>query len=150
MSLLIPPPVVAAIVGILMWAVTVTLPFGQVEWPLRMALASALLVAGVLLIAVAAAQFFAAKTTINPMRPARASHLITTGVFALSRNPIYLADLLMLCALAVWLGNVFNAALPLLFVCYIRRYQIAPEEHALTQCFGEAYQAYCSRVRRWL
>ncbi len=71
-------------------------------------------------------------------------------MFAISRNPIYLADLLLLAALAVWFGNALNIALLALFVWYINRYQIAPEERALAQLFGEAYAAYRARVRRWL
>ncbi len=150
MNPLIPPPVIAAIIGALMWTVTQSLPMGKVAFDLQLPAALLLLAVGLLLMLAAAGQFIAAKTTINPLRPARASALITTGVFAMSRNPIYLADLLLLAACAVWLGNTFNVALLVLFVGYINRYQIAPEERALTQLFGAAYEAYCARVRRWL
>jgi protein-S-isoprenylcysteine O-methyltransferase Ste14 len=57
---------------------------------------------------------------------------------------------LILAALAVWLGNIINIALLPLFVWVINRYQIIPEERALAQLFGTDYDAYCSRVRRWL
>lgn len=150
MNPLIPPPVVVAIIGTLMWAVNRSLPWGSFTFEFRETAALLLLAAGLLLMAMAVVQFIAARTTINPLRPSRASRLITTGVFALSRNPIYLADLLLLAAFAVWLGNAFNVALLVLFVCYINRYQIVPEERALTQLFGAAYAAYCARVRRWL
>jgi protein-S-isoprenylcysteine O-methyltransferase Ste14 len=98
----------------------------------------------------AAMTFFAAKTTINPLRPARASTLVTTGVFSLSRNPIYLGDFLVLLALVVWFGNVINLLLLPLFVWFINRFQIAPEERALTGLFGDDYLLYCKNVRRWL
>ena len=150
MNPLIPPPVVAAVIGALMWAANQSLPVGKLSFDFQIPAAWLLLATGVLLMLVAAGQFIAAKTTINPLRPARASTLITTGVFAISRNPIYLADLLILAALAIWFGNVLNAALLALFVWYINRYQITPEEQALTQLFGEAYAAYRARVRRWL
>ena len=150
LNLLIPPPVVAAVIAALMWAVDRVLPSGRIAFDLREPLALVLLAAGLLLVAAAAAQFVAARTSINPLRPSRASSLITTGLFAISRNPIYLGDLLLLAALAVWFGNVLNIALLALFVWTINRYQIAPEERALTQLFGEAYAAYCARVRRWL
>jgi protein-S-isoprenylcysteine O-methyltransferase Ste14 len=150
MNPLIPPPVVAAIAGLLMWAVSETLDFGQFKSALQQPIALALLVIGLLLMAVAVGYFIAAGTTINPLRPARTSTLVTTGVFARSRNPIYLGDLLVLAALAVWLGNWLNTVPLVLFVCYINRFQIIPEERALAQLFGEAYHAYCSRVRRWL
>ena len=150
LNLLIPPPVVAAVIAALMWAVDRVLPSGRIAFDLREPLALVLLAAGLLLVAAAAAQFVAARTSINPLRPSRASSLITTGLFAISRNPIYLGDLLLLAALAVWLGNALNVALLALFVWTINRYQIIPEERALTQLFGEAYAAYRARVRRWL
>ena len=150
LNLLIPPPVVAAVIAALMWAVDRVLPSGRIAFDLREPLALVLLAAGLLLVAAAAAQFVAARTSINPLRPSRASSLITTGLFAISRNPIYLGDLLLLAALAVWFGNVLNIALLALFVWTINRYQIAPEERALATLFGEAYAAYRARVRRWL
>ena len=146
----IPPPVIAAIAGAIMWAMNQTLAFGKIEFVLQEVAALVLLALGLLLMAVAAGQFIAARTTINPLRPLRASSLVTTGVFAISRNPIYLADLLILAALAVWLGNIINIALLPLFAWVINRYQIIPEERALAQLFGTDYDAYCSRVRRWL
>ena len=150
MNPLIPPPVVAVIIGLLMWVVNQTLALGKFESELQQPIALALLAAGLLLMVVAVGYFIAARTTINPLRPARTSSLITTGIYAISRNPIYLGDLLVLAALAVWFGNVLNVMLLAPFVWYINRFQIIPEERALAQLFGEAYDAYRSRVRRWL
>lgn len=147
---LIPPPVIVAITGALMWLVERTLSLGKIEFDFREAAALVLAAIGLLLIAIAVVHFIAARTSINPLRPSRASHLITNGVYAISRNPIYLGDLLLLAAFAVWLGNALNAALLVLFIAYIKRYQIVPEERALAQLFEPAYAAYCSRVRRWL
>ena len=150
MNPLIPPPIVAAIVGVLMWAVNRWLELGRVESSFLTPVAIVLLAAGLLLMLVAVASFIAAKTTVNPLRPSRASSLVTTGIFRLSRNPIYLGDLLVLAALAVWLGNVVNLLLLLPFVWTINRFQIIPEERALADRFGASYVAYCARVRRWL
>lgn len=150
MQVLIPPPVVAAIVGAAMWGVARKLGFGRFEFALQAPLAVALLSAGLLLMVVAVASFVSAKTTVNPLAPSRASRLITTGAFRFSRNPIYLGDLLVLTALAVWLGNAVNVALLAFFAWYITRFQIVPEERALARLFGDSYAAYCARVRRWL
>ena len=150
MNPLIPPPIVAAIVGVLMWAVNRWLELGRVESAFQTPVAIVLLAAGLLLMLVAVASFIAAKTTVNPLRPSRASSLVTTGIFRLSRNPIYLGDLLLLAALAVWLGNIVNLLLLVPFVWYINRFQIIPEERALADRFGASYVAYCARVRRWL
>jgi len=146
----VPPPVVAAIVGVVMWALARLLEFGRFEFAWQPAVAGVLLVAGLSLMLVAVASLFAARTTVNPLRPSRASSLVTTGLFRLSRNPIYLGDLLVLAAIAVWFGNVINIALLACFAWYINRYQIVPEERALARLFGERYVAYCSRVGRWL
>ena len=150
MNPLVPPPVVVAIVGVVMWAIDRKLEFGKFESALQAPVAGVLLIAGLILMSVAVASFFAAKTTVNPLRPSRASSLVTTGIFRMSRNPIYLGDVLVLAALAVWLGNVVNFVLIVPFVWYVNRFQIIPEERALTERFGEGYAAYCSRVRRWL
>ncbi|HTD91301.1 MAG TPA: isoprenylcysteine carboxylmethyltransferase family protein [Burkholderiales bacterium] len=146
----VPPPVVAAIFGGVMWAVDRKLTAGQFESTKLTPIAVVLLIAGVTIMLAAAASLIAAKTTLNPLRPLRASSLITTGMFRISRNPIYLGDLLILTALAVWLGNVINVVVLGVFVWTINRFQIASEERALTKLFGERYVAYCSKVRRWL
>jgi protein-S-isoprenylcysteine O-methyltransferase Ste14 len=150
MNPLIPPPIIAAIVGTLMWIVNRWLEVGRVESAFQTPVSIVLLVAGLLLMLVAVASFVAAKTTVNPLRPSRASNLVTTGIFRLSRNPIYLGDLLVLAALAVWLGNIVNLLLLVPFVWYINRFQIIPEERALAERFGASYAAYCARARRWL
>jgi protein-S-isoprenylcysteine O-methyltransferase Ste14 len=150
MNALMPPPVVAAIVGAAMYLVDRSVALGKIESAWQAPVAVALLLAGLACMLVAVASFVMAKTTINPMQPERASHLITTGIYGVSRNPIYVADVLLLAAWAVWLGSALNFALIAAFVWYIQRFQILPEESALTKLFGENYTAYCSRVRRWL
>lgn len=150
MNPLVPPPVVVAVVGVIMWTVDRNLELGKFKSALLGPIAGVLLVAGLLLMFAAVASFVAANTTINPLRPSRASSLITTGVFRISRNPIYLADLLILAALAAWLENITNLLFLFIFFWYIQRFQIAPEERALSKLFGERYVAYCAKVRRWL
>jgi protein-S-isoprenylcysteine O-methyltransferase Ste14 len=150
MNPLVPPPVIAAILGAAMWAVARYLPWGQFEFSARVPLAVSLLIVGLLIAFAAMVSFVAAKTTINPMRPAHASSLITSGVYRFSRNPIYLADMLILAALVSWFGNILNLLILLLFFWIIQRFQITVEERALTKLFGARYTTYCSNVRRWL
>lgn len=147
---LIPPPLVVAVLAFVMWALHRRVEYGGFESQLQPLIAVLLLVAGLALMVAAAAAIVSAGTTINPLRPSRTSSLVTSSVFRLSRNPIYLGDLLILLALAVWLGNLFNILPVGVFVWYINRYQIAPEERALTTLFGASYVDYCARVRRWL
>lgn len=149
LNALIPPPVVALLCGAAMWVVDRQMS-GRIESAWLLPIAGALLATGVLLLIAAVVSFVAARTTINPLRPSNASNLITTGVFSRSRNPIYLADLLILAAYAVWLGNLLNVVFLAGFVWYIQRFQILPEERALTERFGARYTTYCAHVRRWL
>jgi len=150
MNLLVPPPVVLALIAAAMRGIDRGLDTGRIAFTGQAPLAVALLAAGGGLMVAAAASMFAARTTINPMKPARASKLVTGGVFRWSRNPIYLGDVLILAALAVWLGQIANLALLPVFVAYIGRFQIRPEERALAARFGAEYAAYRARVRRWL
>jgi protein-S-isoprenylcysteine O-methyltransferase Ste14 len=148
----LPPPVIVAIMAGLMWLCEKNLTqmvFLKFDFSWQKPLATGLLVSGVVLMLFAAGTFFAVKTTINPLRPARASSLVTCGVFRFSRNPIYLGDLLVLAAFALWLGNFLNFGFLVLFIRIISRFQIEPEERALTELFGQAYLDYCAKVRRW-
>ncbi|MPN42673.1 hypothetical protein SDC9_190230 [bioreactor metagenome] len=63
---------------------------------------------------------------------------------------MYLGMLVLLLAWCVWLGNVAALLGPVLFVAYITRFQIIPEERILLAKFGEPYAQYLRRVRRWL
>lgn len=150
MTLLVPPPLVLLIAATLMWGVTRMVEGGRVQFPLQLPLAALLFVAGAALMAAAALAFLRARTTINPMRPSDASRLLTEGVFRYSRNPIYLADALLLAGVGVWLGSPWNIILLAGFVWYIDRIQIRAEERALRKRFGRPYRRYCEEVRRWI
>ncbi|SDJ66366.1 Protein-S-isoprenylcysteine O-methyltransferase Ste14 [Ferrimonas sediminum] len=90
------------------------------------------------------------RTTVNPTRPGEASQLVTAGVYRFSRNPMYLALLLCLCAWVLALADGLALIAVPLFVLYMNRFQIVPEERAMERLFGDEYRHYCRRVRRWL
>jgi protein-S-isoprenylcysteine O-methyltransferase Ste14 len=94
--------------------------------------------------------FRRAKTTVNPMKPGTTSSLVTTGIYRITRNPMYVGVLFVLVAWAVFLSSVWAFVGPLVFVLYINRFQIAPEERVLSAMFGTAYSNYLAKVRRWL
>lgn len=146
----VPPPVVTLATGLLMWLADRLLPSFAIRFPAQDAVAAAIAVVGLALMGTAALSFARAKTTVNPLRPSRASALVTGGVFAVSRNPMYLAMLLLLLAYATWLGSLAALAVSPLLAVYLNAFQIAPEEQALTALFGDDYRAYCARVRRWI
>jgi len=113
-------------------------------------LAGAFAALGIALGVVAFFQFRKAATTVHPMKPQESSALVVGGVYRYTRNPMYLGMLLVLAAWGVWLANVAAwLALPL-FIAYIGRFQIAPEERALEAHFGAAFADYRRAVRRWL
>lgn len=94
--------------------------------------------------------FRRARTTIDPLKPERASSLVTGGIYRITRNPMYVGLLLVLVGWAVFLGSLWAGLGPLAFVAYITRFQIKPEERALRLLFGDEFARYTARVRRWL
>jgi protein-S-isoprenylcysteine O-methyltransferase Ste14 len=94
--------------------------------------------------------FAQARTTINPVAIDQASSLVTSGIYQVTRNPMYVALTLLLCAWAFWLARPLAALGPVAFVLFINRFQIVPEERVLVDKFGDAYQDYRKAVRRWL
>ncbi len=150
MHLKVPAPAQALAVGILMWLVTMVLPGWVFSFPGQGLMAVVLTVAGFAIAMVAFAAFVRRKTTVSPLAPAAASTLVVTGIYQVSRNPMYLGLLLMLMGWAVWLGHPLNGGLLVLFVVYITVFQIKPEEEALAKKFGPSFENYRRRVRRWL
>jgi protein-S-isoprenylcysteine O-methyltransferase Ste14 len=150
LELKVPPPVVALALGAAMWVVAATTP--SVSLPLSGRLAAAIVVAaaGVLIELAGMLSFAHARTTVDPLHPGSASRLVMTGVYRFTRNPMYLGDLLMLLGWGVYLSNILALVLTPAFVFYVNRFQIAPEERALSAIFGAPYAAYRERVRRWL
>jgi protein-S-isoprenylcysteine O-methyltransferase Ste14 len=105
---------------------------------------------GVILLVTAVAAFVKARTTVNPHNPETASTLVTTGLYRISRNPMYLAMAMLLIAGAILLGNWAAFIGPLVFIALITHLQIKPEEEILRNQFGEDYLAYCRQTRRWI
>lgn len=95
-------------------------------------------------------EFRRLKTTVNPMVPDLAAKVVDSGVFALSRNPMYLGLLILLFGLAYWQHNALSLLIVAGFVLYMNQYQIEPEERILEAKFGQAYIDYKQSVRRWI
>ena len=90
------------------------------------------------------------KTSVNPLNTDSVSSLVTSGIYNYSRNPMYLGMLFWLIGYACYIANPLNLVFLVLFVCYMNKFQIAPEEAFLKQKFAESYHAYSQKVRRWL
>ena len=94
--------------------------------------------------------FYRARTSFDPHKPDKASALVTSGIYRISRNPMYVGLGIILGAWAIWLGSLLSMVGVVLFMLYITRFQIVPEERAIEEKFGEEFEEYKSKVRRWL
>ena len=150
LELKLPPLPLALGFGVLMWAIDRWLPLHAERSPIRTAVALAILAIAMTILVAAIVGFRKASTTVDPMHPEAASAIVTAGIYRFSRNPMYLAFFIALVAMAVFLGNFVAALIPLIFVVYMNRFQISPEELALRARFGASYEAYLQTVRRWL
>ena len=133
-----------------MWGIAMLLPALDLSLRLFEYAGSVLIAAGVMLLIVALIAFARARTTVNPVEPEQAKTLVTTGLYRISRNPMYLAMALILLGSALRLSNIGAFIAPALFVWSITMFQIKPEETALLQKFGDEYASYMARVRRWI
>jgi protein-S-isoprenylcysteine O-methyltransferase Ste14 len=150
LELRLPPPIVAAATAVLMWLAAMAVPSLHFDLPARGAVALAITALGLATGAAALFRFRKAKTTINPLKPEASSALVIGGVYRRTRNPMYLAMLIVLLAWALLLSNAAAfVGLPL-FVAYLNRFQIIPEERALQARFGAEFEGYRASVRRWL
>ncbi|WP_259754843.1 methyltransferase family protein [Pseudomonas sp. GCEP-101] len=142
----IPPPLVAIVSGVLMWlAVRPIAPLGGRLW-----LALLVVLAGAAVCLAGVASFRRARTTVNPLKPESASALVISGIYRHTRNPMYLGFAIILLGWCVLLGSAWAVLGVAGFVLYIGRFQIRPEERALRELFGAEFDAFCSRVRRWV
>lgn len=146
----IPPPVLALLVAAAIWAIGRLAPVPAWPAPLAGAVGAGLFALAGLFGFPALVAFRRARTTIDPVRIARARVLVTDGLYRVTRNPMYVSLTLLLAAWAVYLGSVWGLAGVAAFVLWIDRLQIRPEERQLALIFGPDYAAYRRRVRRWL
>jgi protein-S-isoprenylcysteine O-methyltransferase Ste14 len=148
LELKIPPGALVIITAALMWLVS--RPAFGLLLPARRVLALGLVVAGVVISALGVVSFRRAGTTVNPIKPETAGSLVVSGIYRRTRNPMYLGFLLGLAGWAVFLSNALAFIFLPVFVLYLNRFQIHPEERALASVFGKDFAAYQSKVRRWL
>ena len=150
LELKVPPPVVALSLGLGMWGISLFTATVNANFLARVVISMAIALVGGVFSLLGAIAFRRAQTTVNPMKPERASSLVTGGVYRVTRNPMYVGLLFVLSGWAAFLAAPLSIVGPVAFVFYISRFQIAPEERVLTPLFGKAYGNYKTRVRRWL
>jgi protein-S-isoprenylcysteine O-methyltransferase Ste14 len=107
-----------------------------------------LIALGILIMGGAILQMARHRTTVIPRR--NPSALVTDGLFGLSRNPIYLADALILLGVVLWLDAAWALPLVASFVWLIETRFIRDEEARLTAGFGPEFDLWAARTRRWI
>lgn len=91
-----------------------------------------------------------AKTTANPLKPETASSLVNTGIYRISRNPMYVGFGFFILSLSIYFASPLSLLSLIVFVLYMTEFQIKPEEKSLDDLFGEEFKSYKRNVRRWL
>ena len=150
LDLKVPPPAVALVMAGAMWGLSLIAPSIAAPAFIRVAAAVTIALVGVGFGLGGVIAFRHARTTVNPMKPEATSSLVCSGIYTVTRNPMYVGILFVLVAWAVFLSSAWALLGPLAFVLYMNRFQIGPEEKVLSAMFGADYSTYKSRVRRWL
>lgn len=150
LELKVPPPVVGLAIAGAMWGLARMTPSLHIAVPGSTVLAAILILAGVSLAMSGKIAFGRARTTINPFKPEQTSALVVSGIYRFTRNPMYLGMLLDLTGIAVYFSNPVTLALLPVYVLYLNRFQIGPEEKILSGMFGQVFTEYAARVRRWI
>ncbi|MCC5956001.1 MAG: isoprenylcysteine carboxylmethyltransferase family protein [Natronohydrobacter sp.] len=141
-----PPVWLIAALG-LVWAETLVVP-GLVAYAGVQIFGTGLVAVALVLIALAAWSFLRARSTIIPHQTPQ--RLINSGIFALTRNPIYLADVLLLVGLSLRWGALSGLVLAPVLLWVLQHRFILAEEARIRAAFGAQAEGYFSRTRRWI
>lgn len=150
LELKVPPIVLGPVAALGMWPVSALTPHVAIPAWVRLAVASAFVVPALLLVVLASTAFGRNQIDKDSRHPEHTRALVVSGVFALTRHPMYLGLALLLCALAVGLASPLAFLVVFGFALFVHRFQVVPEERALREKFGLAYEDYASRVRGWI
>lgn len=144
------PPIL--LVGVLAGAVVLErvwpLPWPGLDDPPARVVGLGLGLAGVILLIVSILTLRRHGTTVLP--DAGTAVLVTSGPYRRLRNPIYLANCLILLGLAELTKNIWFVFAAVVFAVLVTWLAILPEEHHLERRFGEAYLGYKAKTRRWI
>ncbi|PAU94434.1 protein-S-isoprenylcysteine methyltransferase [Aliifodinibius salipaludis] len=149
LALKIPPAVVTLIIAAVMWWIGNNLDFSRVIFDPLLWVSFIFLGIGGGIGLLGLVAFYKASTSIDPHKPKKASNLVTNGIYSISRNPMYLGLLMILIGYGFYLGNILVFIMIPLFVGYMNRFQIIPEERVMEEKFDDEFHRYKSEVRRW-
>jgi len=143
-----PPPFIYLIGLILGLIISRYIPVRVIPTAIVWPLGIVLLIAWIALWVPALASFFRVRTPLPPNKPTSA--LVTSGVFGITRNPLYLGLVAFYLAIAVLANSLWAIVLIIPVVAIVKVAVIAREERYLERKFGREYTDYKQRVRRWL
>ena len=143
----IPPPIVTLLSILVIYFFEDIIQYSSYD--LR-AIGLIFLIFGLVIIFLAVLKFIKTKTTVDPTRPHKTSNLVISGVYKLTRNPMYLGMLFLIMAYAIYNNSIFGCIVVPIFIFYINKFQIEPEEIEMRKKFGESFENYCKKVNRWL
>ena len=147
-GVLAPPPVIFATALVLGWLLNRVVPVPLLPRAVAPWAAGVLVVVALAIAAAALREMRRARTAVDPYRPSTA--LVCTGPFARSRNPLYVALVLLSLSIAAMFNALWCALLLVPAVVVLSRGVIAREEAYLERRFGDDYRRYCAATRRWL
>lgn len=143
----VPPPLIFFVFILFGWWLNGLLPIKLEVLETISFLGWLFFIASALLACTSVYLFFKARTHIEPWKPADA--LIVTGVFRYSRNPIYLAFVLFTVGLGLIMNNLWIISSIVPSIAALHGLVIIKEERYLRERFGQEYEDYCNKVRRW-
>ena len=144
----IPPPIIVIFLILAVYfSSNLTIGF---DLPFKKTISLLLLFIGLLIIFIPVFQFIKSKTTINPQSFKNVNNLVSSGIFKISRNPMYLGMLIIISSTVIYYLNYFSVFTPFIFYFWINEFQIKREEKKLEEKFGSDYKKYKSKTKRWI
>ena len=143
----IPPPIVTFLCIGVIYLFESQIEYSQTDLK---AISIIFLILGSIIIFLAVLKFIKTKTTVDPTRPHKTSNLVISGIYKITRNPMYLGMLFLIIAYALYNNNIIGCIIIPIFIFYINKFQIEPEEIEMRKKFGESFENYCKKVNRWL
>lgn len=150
LELKIPPVAFFLICAAAMWTMSAAFPSLAVPAAGRLVASTIFALTGVSIALAGVFAFRRHNTTTNPMTPDATKSVVRDGIYRFTRNPMYLGLALVLAGWATFLADTAAFLLLPVFIAYMTRFQIRPEERVLLANFGADYVAYMSDVRRWI
>lgn len=143
----IPPPLITLICILIIYFFEKEFIFFE-DWNIY--ISGFFLLWGLIIIAFAVFKFAKTKTTVDPTKPSKTSSLVISGVYRITRNPMYLGMLFLIISFTFYKLSLVGAIVIPSFIFYINKYQIEPEEYEMRKKFGENFEDYCKKVDRWI